>query len=137
MIEYRKDFKWVEKETYWTGGRVLMFGTVAAVALFFASWVLFPTKILNPDRAIENYEWFHNAHTEFNARVNQLASHKKLVADAPSDKAELSRIRIEIAGIQTSCRNLAAAYNSRATQMHRAIFQGKSIPEKLDASKCE
>ena len=137
MNDFRNTYRSVEKEAYWTGWRLLVMGIVGAFGLFVATWVLAPTKVLNVDKAIENYEWFHNANNDFGARVNQLRSHRKLLNDAPTDQAELARLRIEVAGIQAACRNLAASYNGRAAQVHRSIFQGKTAPEKLDQTQCD
>ena len=138
--EYRSEYRDVQREAYWTMPRILMFMAITLVGIsgvfFVVNWMTAATRILTPEKAISNYEWFHDTHNEFQSRVNQLASHRKIVAET-TDPSERVRLRVEVGGIQASCRSLAVAYNSRAAQIHRGLFQGSSVPSKLEIGKCE
>jgi hypothetical protein len=93
-------------------------------------------KATDTTKMLANYEWFHEASTNFNARVNQIKSHKTLIANE-TDKAELSRLRMEAAAVQQTCRDLVAKYAAKTNQVHVGYLKGKSLPEALDAGSCE
>lgn len=139
-MSYRDEYRTFQRESFWTLPRIavlaLTFGVVSSFGVWFASWLTAPTRILTPEKAVANYEWFHDAHNEFLARVRQLAAHRK-IAEETTDPSERIKLRIEIGGIQTSCRSLASAYNSRATQSHRSLFAGRTAPERLSPEACE
>lgn len=139
-MSYRDEYREFQRESYWTIPRALTLGLVASVLFGVVVWIagvlLIPTQVLNPTNAIANYEWFHDTYRSQQARVKQIASHRALAKDN-ADPAEASRLRIEITGMQAACRDLVARYNSRATQIHRGLFQGSTVPANLDAGTCE
>jgi hypothetical protein len=138
-LNYRNDFKKADREVWWTAPRagltILMLLITFTVGGWLLSFVLAPAQILSPANIRANYEWFHDANRQIIARADQIASHRKLTADG--DKAEAQRLRIEIGGMQQSCRTLVAEYNSRSAQVHRGIFQGTSVPSTIPTSTCE
>lgn len=93
-------------------------------------------KTLETDNIIATYEWFHDANAQLRARMAQIKSHRLLLIDTP-DQAERARLRIEIAAIQQSCRDLANRYNANATKTNKAIFRGQTAPEVIDLLICE
>lgn len=94
------------------------------------------SKTLETDNIISNYEFFHDAWNSIQARVNQKNSHKGFLA-LENDPAEKTRLRIELAAIQQSCRDLVAKYNANATKTNRSIFMGREAPAAIDPSSCE
>jgi hypothetical protein len=139
--EQRDEYSHMRSDVGTIGRGAIMSGiglvVFAGFGLWLASILLAPTKVFDPQNIKANYEWFHDVNRDFGARVNQIAAHRTLLKSTDTDAAERNRLRIETAGMQAACRELAARYNSRATQIHRGIFQGTSVPSTLDASKCE
>jgi len=94
------------------------------------------SKTLETNNIINNYEWFHDAHGVYRARLAQVAQYKKFAANT-TDQREKARIRIDLAGVQQSCRDLSAQYNANATKSNRSIFMGKTAPDRLPENACE
>lgn len=92
-------------------------------------------KTLETDNIISNYEFFRDANQQFEARVAQAKAHKKILAEE-TNASEKSRLRIEVAAIQQSCRDLAAKYNANASKMNRNIFRADA-PDSLSPTLCE
>lgn len=93
------------------------------------------SKTLETNNIIQSYERFRDLNGVFVARVSQLRAHKQLL-DAETDPAEKRRLRIEFAGQQQSCRDIAARYNADSSKMNKAIFRADA-PTTLDATNCE
>jgi len=93
-------------------------------------------RTFNADNVIAKYEWFHDAHGQYQARVNQIAASKRMFADE-KDSAERSRLRIELAAQQQSCRDLVTRYNANSTKTNVSIFQGREAPSSLNIQTCE
>jgi hypothetical protein len=95
-------------------------------------------KTLQTDNIIYNYEWFHDTAQAFGARVNQIASHKRAMAQVPpAETAELSRYRVEVEGMRQSCRDMAAHYNANALKVNRAVFRDPRTPPQLFIEACD
>lgn len=93
-------------------------------------------ETMNTNNIINNYEWFHDAHATYRARLSQIAQFKSFLNENV-DQAEKARLRIDLAGIQQSCRDISAKYNANATKSNRSIFMGREAPERLVESACE
>jgi hypothetical protein len=93
-------------------------------------------QTLDARNAIATYERFHDRWRNYEARLGQIGSHTALLAveTAPDERRRLS---IEIAAMRQSCRETAAGYNAEATMTNRAIFQGRTAPERLDMARCD
>jgi hypothetical protein len=131
-------------------------GLVAAGVLFspipltylgvFNSVATAPGRVVNramrTDNIVTSYEWFYETNGQFKARAAQVKTTKALI-DGQNDGAgepdedELARLRVELAGQQQSCRELAEGYNARSEEVNHAIFKGRDAPETLDSSLCE
>jgi hypothetical protein len=138
MNDYRKDFRDVSGKVYWTIPRVA--GWLAFAGIFSAGVYLVaqPGKIaqrtFNADNMIANYEFFRDANTQFAARKGQIATHKAIMRDTTTDR---DRLRIELASMQQSCREIAAKYNANASKVNRNLFMGSGVPETLPMEGCE
>jgi hypothetical protein len=130
----------IGKDAWWIFKIVFGFGVAIVGGIALISLVTGPLGLLqktfNADNIIHNYEWFHRSHTAFTARVNQIKGHKVLASEN-KDAAEASRIRIELVGMQQSCRELAAKYNAQSAMVNRSIFRGTSTPAELNPASCE
>lgn len=94
-------------------------------------------RVSDPDNVIHNYEWFHTSYTNTSARASQISSTKELLAIPENSEAEKSRLRIELAGQQQSCRELVANYNANSAKATQGIFRGTTLPKTLNPSICE
>ncbi len=120
----------------------LWWGALVVFALF-AVGVLFSvvtapgrvvTETLGTNNIITSYEFFRDANEQVKSRTAQIAAHKKFTDGG--DKMEANRIRIELAAMQQSCRDLVAKYNANASKANKAIFRGDA-PASLNLSTCE
>tara|TARA_R110002074_G_scaffold224186_1_gene395434 strand:+ start:583 stop:897 length:315 start_codon:yes stop_codon:yes gene_type:complete len=93
-------------------------------------------RVLDPDNIIHDYEWFHQAHESIEARQGQIAQHASFLAEE-TDASEKTRLRIELSGMQQSCRLLVAEYNANANQVTTSIFKGATLPEQINLNVCE
>lgn len=94
------------------------------------------SKTLDADNVITTYEWFHDAHGQYMARVSQITQTAAFY-NGEQDAGERTRLRVDLGAQQQSCRDLVARYNANATKSNRSIFQGSALPEKLDPASCE
>jgi len=144
MSEYRRDFREAQREYFWSLPRVVIALFTAIFLLGGVGWVFnimsqparIVSKTLDADNVITNYEWFHDANGNYLARVSQIKQFKALNG-AETDPQEKSRLRIEMAAIQQSCRDLSRRYNANAAKMNRGIFREKSLPDQLNTGDCE
>jgi hypothetical protein len=139
-VTYRKDYREIESDAFWTLPRIAMFFVVTSFVFGIASLVVLPgavvQKTLNADNVIQNYEWFHDINNRVMARTAQIKSHRVLVASA-TDTSEKNRLNIELSAMQQNCRDMVAQYNSNATKTNRSIFMGKTAPADLNPGVCE
>jgi hypothetical protein len=114
---------------------------VASFAISIGSVLTSPSRVvsrtLQTDNIVTNYEWFHQAHANYQGRIRQIGAHRKLVETAAGNPGETSRLTMELAAMQQSCRELANTYNARATMTNRSIFMGREAPETLNPLACE
>lgn len=144
MSDYRKDYREIQREYFWTLPRATL-AIFAGLALLGGVGFIFnlasqPARIVaktfDADNVIHNYEWYHDANNQVVARLGQIRAHKGIIADN-TDASEKTRLRIELAAIQQSCRDLVGRYNANATKINRNIFMGRSAPESFNPSTCE
>ena len=127
----------------WFGKITLYFMLFVGGALLIGTLILLPlnvftgviSKTFEPNNIINNYEWYKDANGNLNSRVAQIKAHKVIVSQT-TDSSELSRLRIELNGMQQSCRDLANRYNSNASKINRNIFQS-GVPSRVDPTMCE
>ena len=126
-------------------GLIVAVVVVVFLLLFVLPWVLMAqrvssaparvvSKTLDTNNIINNYEWYHDAHAQYTARLGQIRSHTELWKSA--DGAERNNLRIELSAMQQSCRELATAYNANSQKINRSIFKGTSLPETLEIEQC-
>lgn len=137
-MTYRRDFRDFSREVYWTGPRIFMWGLFASILLAFFTLVTLPMgiigKVATPDNVLTNYSRFHDLHGVHKMRIAQIKDYRTIT---PLDAADASRIRIEIAAMQQTCREAATRYNADAAKVHVGIFKGQSLPETLSVAACD
>jgi hypothetical protein len=143
-MSYRRDVHEAEGNFYWSLPKIF-FATIIGLfvlgsALGIGSLILQPGRIVNKtldaDNVITNYEWFHDANGNYLARVAQVKQFKGLLG-AETDAQEKSRLRIDMAAIQQSCRDLSRRYNANSEKMNRGIFRSHDLPDQLNSGECE
>lgn len=145
MSDYRGDVRATEREYYWTLPRAVAAIFAGLVAITVMGWVWsvlsapgrIISKTLDADNVISSYEWYRDALGNFKARTVQVRQFKALSLDNTVDANERNRVRIELAAIQQSCRDLAQRYNANANKINKKIFMGTSVPSELNAGECE
>ena len=143
-MSYRKEVRDFEREAYWTLPRIALGLVALSVVLGGVVWGLniasqparVISKTFDADNMIHNYEFFHDANNNVMARTAQIKGHRAIIADN-KDVSEQTRLRIELAAIQQSCRDLVARYNSNATKVNRSIFMGRTAPTNINPETCE
>lgn len=94
------------------------------------------SKATDTTKMLQNYEWFYEASNNFVARSAQVATFKTMLLEE-TDKGEKARLRVDLAGVQQSCRELAAKYEAQTGKIHVGYLKSKSLPESLNAKECE
>lgn len=128
--------------------KVLIIGGIVLLALMaipflgtLTNVVTAPARVANDalktDNVRTSYERFYDVHQNFQARVNQVRQFSGFMTSAGDDKAEQSRLRMEMAAQQQSCRELAADYNADSSKLTIGTFKGWDLPQTLDPSLCE
>lgn len=117
-------------------GAVIVFGQVVSTVGVVATA---PSRVINKtlgtDNIISNYEWYHDSNAAFIARVAQIHAFKEMVK-IESEPAERSRLRIDLAAQQQTCRTLATNYNANSQKINKNIFKGTSLPETQNIEEC-
>jgi hypothetical protein len=96
-------------------------------------------RTLDADNIIFNYEQFFDVSERHKAKVRDIGAHQELVALAKDegDRKELTRLRMELAALKSSCRALASEYNADSSKLNRRIFKDNDLPHTLALSDCE
>jgi hypothetical protein len=138
--EYRAGYRAIARDRWWTLPRIslLIFGVLIAGAIVQVAFQPFriASKTFDANNVITNYEFFRDANQAAQARIAQISSFKKIAAETTAPD-ERTRLRIDLAAIQQSCRDLVAKYNANASKANRSIFMGQGVPESLDLKNCE
>ena len=116
-----------------------------AVPIGFSAYSTFSTVVSAPSRVINktletnniitNYEAFIDIKNNFDARMEQINTYKT-VLEATEEPAERSKLRVEVAAMEQTCRELAAKYNANSAKMNRNIFKDNGLPETLSIEDC-
>lgn len=104
--------------------------------LFLLLVACIPSEVTTLREAVHDYEWFHSAYNTIDGKVRQIEAQAQLVA-TEQDAAEVRRLKMELSGMQQSCRQLVADYNGNSDKVHIGVFQGGSLPDHLALDLCE
>jgi hypothetical protein len=94
------------------------------------------SKTLDANNVIQKYEWFYDAAGTFKAKTSQVRQYKELWSKE-TDEVEKRRLRIDMAAIQQSCRDLGQRYNANALKANQSIFIGRDAPSNVPVGDCE
>lgn len=128
-----------EKTWHWVVTIILLpviFTVYSVWGMLFNKPAQLLDKATDTTKMLANYEWFYESANNYKSRVNQIKAHTKLIADE-KDKSELSRLRIELVAMQSSCRDLVAKYEAQSGKIHVGYLKSKDLPESLNMKECE
>lgn len=149
-MSYRDEFKQARRETVWTFWRVLPLGVMAFVAIGSISFVLsmlsrpaqVVTRVTDPDRIIQNYEWFEETYNDALALDRQIGNAQSQVSGfiesagersdwSREDKTEHSRLNSIVLGLRNQREGVVAEYNAKSNLLTRNLFKGSELPYQL------
>ncbi len=93
-----------------------------------------PARVVNDSistqNIISNYENFYNIKSGYDSRVSQI---NRMSKNLDNDKYS----RIDMAGVQQKCVELALEYNSKSEMINRNFTKADDLPSSLDVNSCE
>jgi len=119
---------------------ILILPITCAVHYMACNVATAPTRVINKvvtaDNILHNYEWFYDVLHKVKARQGQIKQHKGFLK-SEADSKEKRRLRIELAAMQQSCRDLVEQYNANSKKLNRRLFKAKDLPYQIDINQCE
>lgn len=91
-------------------------------------------ETLKTNNIINNYEMFFDLNAGYERRVADIQSQKLMLEGATG--AELNRLKIELTGLQQTCRDLVTRYNAATEKENRSLFKANKLPEQLEIATC-
>lgn len=85
------------------------------------------TREVGTDRAIGNYEWFFDYNSQYQSRLAQIESYKKVADIQP----------LELESVRQACRSLANDYNAQSMKINKRWFKDSALPDQLEVGACE
>lgn len=92
-------------------------------------------KVVNSDKAIENYEWFKMQESQIQSMYNQekiqqksLDNYLEMLGKDPSkwtaqDKNQINFLRTVVDGTRVQVNHMIAEYNAKSSMKHKALFK--------------
>ena len=129
---------------------VVTVGRIVLFPLWFANKAMDTVtgvidRTLDPDNAIQNYEWFKQMYEDIQATDNKIVNAEmtteQFKEDAGprenwgfEDKNEHSRLNTVVLGLRNHRESMVAQYNARSRMVNRKIFKmfDTILPEKLE-----
>jgi len=93
-------------------------------------------KTMETNNIIDTYEGFFVRKGQYDSRLKQITEHKTIVSEN-TDPAEAARLRIELAAMRQSCRDLAVIYNANASMANKELFRSDELPAALSEADCD
>lgn len=115
------------------GGAVLL-GSMSTVISVISAPGRVIQETLKTGNIINNYEMFFDINAGYDRRVADIQSQRLMLEGATG--AELNRLKIELTGLQQTCRDLVTRYNAASEKENRTLFKAANLPESLDITTC-
>lgn len=109
-----------------------LFSTIGSVATAPGKVI---QKTMDTNNIIQSYEWFYDVNAAYQAKIGQINQFKTFY-EIEENPQERSRLRIEMAAIQQTCRDLVEKYNANSFKVNKSIFKGWSLPDTLNQPNC-
>jgi hypothetical protein len=151
--DYRNEVKAAVRESKWTFWRIFWPFLLLFVVIGATSWMItilsrpgqVIERVTEPDKIIQNYEWFENTYNDALAIDRQIKTAKQAVIDFEksagdrsnwkrADTTEYSRLNSILQGLRYQRDNIISDYNARSNQLTRSLFKGSALPYQLDVA---
>jgi hypothetical protein len=151
--EYRNEVKAAVRESKWTFWYIFWPLLLLFVIIGITGWALtilsrpgqVIEKVTEPDKIIQNYEWFENTYNDALAIDRQIKTAKQTVVDfetSAEDRAnwkrpditEYSRLNSVLQGLRYQRDNIVSDYNARSNQLTRNLFKSSDLPYQLNVT---
>lgn len=116
-------------------GIVIVAGFLASATSIISAPGRVLRDTLQTQNIIDNYEMFFDLNAGFERRVADIRSYKEMMVGVTGDEAQ--RQRIELKGLQQTCRDLVTRYNAATAKMNRGVFKDSDLPYTLNLADCE
>lgn len=113
---------------------ILAIGFIGTVTSILSAPGRVIQETLRTNNIINNYEMFFDLNAGYERRVADIQSQKLLLEGATV--AELNRLKIELVGLQQTCRDLVVRYNAATEKENRLLFKANKLPEQLELATC-
>lgn len=149
--DYRNEVKAAVRESKWTFWRIFWLFLLLFMVVGITGWVITMLsrpgqvikRVTEPDRIIQNYEWFEATYNDALAIDRQIKTAQQTVVDFETsagsrsdwkrpDTNEHSRLNSVLQGLQYQRDNIVSVYNARSNQLTRNLFKGSELPYQLD-----
>ncbi len=153
MNDYRDSIRSTTKEAQWTVGHLWWRILLLIILLSAVGWgitiISRPAQVIervtDPDRIIQNYEWFEATYNDALAIDRQILTAKQTVSDFEisagprsdwkrTDTIEHGRLNSVLQGLRYQRDNIVSDYNARSKQITRNLFKGSELPYQLDVT---
>ena len=115
-------------------GLVIVLGFLATATSIISAPGRVLRETLQTNNIINNYEMFFDLNAGYERRVADIQSQKLMLDGATG--AELNRLKIELVGLQQTCRDLVTRYNAASEKENRSLFKANKLPEQLEIATC-
>lgn len=152
MSSYRNEFRGAVREGWWTGNRiiwlifllVLFGGALGFIGRMLSRPAAIIDRVTQPDRVIQNYEWFEEAYNDCLALDNRIATTLKQIDSQfeglPADRTQWSRQdrdaynqwQITLNGQRSQRENIVAEYNTKSKLITRNLWKAPHLPYQLE-----
>lgn len=152
MSSYRNEARGVIRETYWIGTRIILLlfvlGLLGSGLGFLGRMLSRPAAIVDsvtdPDRIINNYEWYEEAYNDALALDAKIANTVKQISTQfeglPQDRTKWSRQdrdawnqwQTTLNGQRSQRENIVAEYNAKSKLITRNLWKAPHLPYQLE-----
>lgn len=113
---------------------VLVLGFIGTATSILSAPGRIIQETLKTNNILDNYEMYFDLNAGYDRRVADIQSQKLMLEGATG--AELNRLKIELVGLQQTCRDLVTRYNAASEKANRSLFKANNLPEQLDLTTC-
>ena len=148
--QYRNEVRSATKEVQWTLGYIVWRLILVVVILSALGWALtiltrpaqVVERVTDPDRIIQNYEWFEETYNDVQALDRQITNAQSQVSAfgeglgprdgwTRTDREEYNRLNTVVLGLRNQRDGVIADYNARSNQITRNLWKGGTLPYQL------
>jgi hypothetical protein len=149
--DYRNEVKAVVRESKWTFWRLFWPLLLLPIVIGIMGWAITMLsrpgqvikRVTEPDRIIQNYEWFENTYNDALAIDRQIKTAQQSVADfgasagdranwKRADTTEFSRLGSVLQGLRYQRDNIISDYNARSKLLTRNLLKGHELPYQIN-----